>query len=142
MWTYEQKTGRLIDATGTQVGRGYSGWDDGDGVPEPGEGKNDPKAEGKKNVGPIPRGRWHITHAPFHHPTAGPFVMRVCPIDVPNKYGRDSFMIHGDSLKLPGSASHGCIILSRDLREKVWNSGDHEILVVSGEVNAAQGGVA
>jgi hypothetical protein len=33
--------------------------------------------------------------------------------------GRDNFLIHGDSIAAPGTASHGCIILNRLARERI-----------------------
>lgn len=131
MWTFKQKTGMLIH-DGVGIGKGYSGWDDGDGVAEPGEGKNDPSMQSVRGVGPVPRGRWKFGE-PFFHQHAGPYVMRLTPEPGTETFGRDGFLIHGDSMKLPGSASHGCIILSRALRMKMWESGDHDLEVVSGE---------
>jgi hypothetical protein len=37
--------------------------------------------------------------------------------------------MHGDSLSDPGTASRGCIIVSCGVRERVWESGDRELLV-------------
>ena len=44
-------------------------------------------------------------------------------------FGRSGFMIHGDNIKAPGTASEGCIIQVRAIREAFWNSGDREIEV-------------
>jgi hypothetical protein len=48
-------------------------------------------------------------------------------------FGRDGFLIHGDSVEHPGTASHGCIIMSRAIREAIAQSDDHELNVVAGE---------
>jgi hypothetical protein len=136
MWTFEIKTGRVL-RDGKEIGKGYSGYDDGDGIAEPGEGKNDPTKQAVKGVGPVPEGLW-VFGAPFFHDHAGPYVLRLLPKSVPQLYGRSGFLIHGDSMRLPGSASHGCIILARDLRMKLWESGDHEIRVVSGAATNSQ----
>lgn len=129
MWTYEQGTGWLKQ-DGILKGKGYSGWDDGDNVPEPGEGKNNPSVQHIKGIGPVPRGRWKIQLPPFFHQTAGPFTMRLIPMQDTPTFGRDGFLIHGDSLAKPGAASHGCIILARSLRMLIADSGDTDLEVV------------
>lgn len=129
MWTYQQSTGELR-RDGQLVGKGYSGYDDGDGVAEPGEGKNDPGAQELRSTGPIPRGSWVIGPA-FFHETKGPIVMRLLPKPGTATFGRSGFLIHGDSIRRPGTASLGCIILSRSLRIAVAESGDHDLEVVA-----------
>jgi hypothetical protein len=47
-----------------------------------------------------------------------------------NTFGRSGFLMHGDSTQSPGSASQGCIIMPRPVREQVWNSGDRDLKVV------------
>lgn len=44
-------------------------------------------------------------------------------------FGREGFLIHGDSIVHMGQASHGCIILPRSIREQIAASGDDEIEV-------------
>lgn len=131
MWTFEIATGRVLDKEGQELGHAYSGYDDGDGVPEPGEGKNDPAAQHLRGVGPIPVGMWVIGE-PFFHPHAGPYVMRLTPVSGTETYGRSGFLIHGDSKAKPGSGSHGCIVMSREMRMKIWESGDHLLSVIPG----------
>lgn len=41
------------------------------------------------------------------------------------------FRIHGDSIRAPGTASHGCIILPRAIRDRIWASGDRALQVVT-----------
>ena len=118
-WIYEQSTGRLYH-NGAFVERGYSG---------SGSGKNNPAMEGTSNVGPIPRGDYQIG-APFTHPHAGAHTMRLTPVNSTYTYGRNGFMIHGDSRAHPGHASNGCVIEGRLTRDKIWNSGDHILKVV------------
>ena len=130
MHTYRQSTGSW-QHNGTELERGYSGSDDGDGVPEPGEGKNDPTAQEQRSIGPIPRGRWEILGPPFTHEHAGPFVLRLQPAPGTETFGRSGFLIHGDSVILPGTASQGCIILSRAVRLHIWATGDRELEVVA-----------
>jgi hypothetical protein len=120
MWTYEQSSGRLLSDSGEVAGIGYSGF---------GDGKNKPDAEQIHQVGPIPCGSYAIG-PPHDSQTHGPFVLRLTPDPANQMFGRDGFLIHGDSVHAPGTASLGCIIQSRDVREKVWKSGDHELAVV------------
>ena len=46
-------------------------------------------------------------------------------------FGRDGFLLHGDSKESPGRASHGCVIMPRSVREQVWKSGDRDLEVVA-----------
>lgn len=94
-----------------------------------GEGKNNPALQETPNVGPIPYGLWRIVGPPFDTPTHGPFVMRLEPCEGTQTFGRDGFLIHGDSKIAAGTASHGCIVLPRATRERIWDSGDHLLTV-------------
>jgi hypothetical protein len=38
--------------------------------------------------------------------------------------------VHGDSREAPGAASHGCIIMAREVREEMIDSPDKQLLVV------------
>lgn len=119
MWTYSQSTGRLMH-DGRYVATGYSG--------QP-AAKNDPAREREPNVGPIPRGMYTIErHYDSGH--TGPYSLPLHP-DVCNEmFGRGGFLIHGDSKTAPGTASHGCIILPRAIREDIEQSGDPRLEVV------------
>lgn len=128
MWTYEQASGKFSQ-DGVYLVTGYSGWDDGDNISEPGEGKNNPDMQAVKNIGPIPVGQYTIGPA-YDTATHGPIVMRLTPKQGTETFGRSGFLIHGDSLRAPGTASHGCIILPRKIREQVASSGDTDLEVV------------
>lgn len=119
MWTYQQSTGQL-SLNGDLVGIGYSG---------AGEGKNNPDMEDVHNVGPIPAGGYTIGE-PQDTTTHGPYVLRLTPEPDNSCCGRSGFLIHGDSVRAPGTASEGCIIMPRAVRERVWNSGDLDLDVV------------
>lgn len=119
MWTYEQASGRL-SRDGAEVARGYSGH---------GEGKNNPALEPVANVGPIPRGRYKLGPR-FDSQSHGPVCMRLEACQGTETFGRDGFLIHGDSKRAPGTASHGCIILPRLIREAIAKSGDELLEVV------------
>lgn len=124
-WVYHQSTGELWK-DGRYVSRGYSG---------KGRGKNNPSLQGVQGVGPIPKGRWKIL-APYNSANVGPYAIPLEAMD--SKYGddkhqetgRSAFRIHGDSIKAPGTASRGCIILPRVIRERIGKSTDKILEVV------------
>lgn len=122
MWVYSQSSGSL-SRDGNVVGVGYSGF---------GDGKNNPILQDHPDFGPIPQGRYSIgppecMDSPGPH---GPFVMRLTPDQTNQMFSRSGFLLHGDSIVAPGSASHGCIIMGRLIREAVAASGDTELAVV------------
>lgn len=124
-WRYEQKTGRLLylasdEATAERVAIGYSG---------AGEGKNNPAMQDVHNVGPLPVGKYEIGE-PTDTKTHGPYVLHLTPDPANEMFGRGSFLIHGDSVVNPGTASEGCMIFSRTIRERIWASGDRQLEVV------------
>ena len=120
MWTYSQSTGQLLNPNGAYVATGYSGFAD---------AKNDSNREQDKNLGPIPRGQWQMIEK-FDSASHGPFCIRLWPSSDTDCFNRDGFLVHGDSIKNPGTASHGCIILPRTIREMLWKSADKWIDVV------------
>lgn len=106
MWTYEQSTGKLYK-DGVLRGFGYSGRK---------EGLNNPEMQAEKGIGPIPQGKWRIGRF-FNDPGGkGPIVAHLAPQGF-DPLGRSGFMIHGDNLLGDNSASEGCIILPRVLRQ-------------------------
>lgn len=118
MWTYSQKTG-VLSHDGSFVSRGYAGRD---------KGKNNPEMQNVKATGPLPRGKYKIGK-PYDSEKVGPFALPLIPDPSNEMFGRDDFRIHGDSKKAPGTASHGCMIFPRDVREKVHHSGDDDLTV-------------
>jgi hypothetical protein len=120
MWTYAQKTGDLLQ-DGNVVATGYSGFDN---------GKNNPDMQAVHDVGPIPQGDWIIVGPPVNTAAHGPYVLTLTPAQGTNTFGRSGFLMHGDAVHSPGTASKGCIIMSRTARERVWNSGDTDLEVV------------
>lgn len=121
-WQYNQKTGEL-KRDGIAVGLGYSGH---------GEGKNNPIRQSVPNVGPIPCGFWEICGPPYTSADHGPYVLRLKPLADTLTFGRSSFLMHGDSRQYPGEASMGCVVLPREIRTEVWQSGDYRLEVISG----------
>jgi hypothetical protein len=108
MWTYKQSSGELL-RDGVHVGTGYSG---------AGDGKNNPDMQHVPRVGPTPRGLWKLSYV-GDTKSHGPVVIRLTPHPDTQTYGRDGFLMHGDSKEHPGTASLGCIIQPRDVRELV-----------------------
>ena len=119
-WTFNQKTGEL-QQDGRHVANGYSG---------AGQGKNNPDLQHVRNVGPIPQGEWTVAGPPVDSAEHGPYVLRLEPSDATETFGRSGFLMHGDSKTAPGTASHGCVIMPKFVREEVWQSGDRTLEVV------------
>lgn len=107
---YRQSTGaiRCEDANGNEY---YSA----DGYSGRGESRNNPEAQGRRDQGPIPRGRWQV--GPWqNNPRTGRNTSVLLP-EADNEChdtGRDctSFRAHGDNAA--NDASTGCIILPPD----------------------------
>jgi len=121
MWTYSQSTGRLAhDSTGI-VGTGYSG---------NGSGLNNGAMEATAGVGPIPRGKWHISPWEDDHPGLGPIVSHLLPNGF-DPHGRSGFFIHGDNADMDHTASHGCIVLNKLCRMAMRSSADFDLTVTA-----------
>lgn len=121
MWTYEIKTGKLYSDKDELVGIGYSG--------NP-TFKNDPSAVAIKDEGPLPEGVYTVL-SPEDTKTHGPYVLWLEPDPTNEMFDRSGFGIHGDSVISPGTASEGCIVIARGVREMIWDSGDHNLTVIS-----------
>ena len=120
-WTYAQRNGALYAPDGERVAFGYSGF---------ASGRNMPSLQGVPDVGPIPTGRYTIG-APHDTESHGPYVLPLTPNPTNNMHGRSGFLVHGDSVRSPGKASHGCIIMARAIREAMSNSTDKALAVVA-----------
>ena len=118
-WEYSQSTGNM-KFKGMQVAKGYSGYRN---------GKDKPMMEHVRNIGPIPKGEYEI-QAPRTSAKTGPYVLPLIPVRH-NAHGRTNFQIHGDSIDKPGTASNGCIILNRSIRERIWRSGIRKLIVIN-----------
>jgi len=119
---YKQKTGQLFRGD-SLLAVGYSG---------AGEGKNSPLAQHVPNVGPIPAGAYNIgslSDSAAH----GPVAIHLLPVAGTEMFGRSAFLIHGDSVSAPGTASQGCIIMSRPVRDSIIGR-DTLLVVISGNV--------
>ena len=121
MLTYCQSTGE-ITLDGKFEGIGYSGF---------GIGKNNPDMEAEPNIGPIPAGRYAISQPPVaKHPKLGPIVFALTPVGH-SAHGRSAFRIHGDNKDK--TASHGCIVAGRTIRERIRDDLEKELEVIRGE---------
>lgn len=134
-FTYEQVSGRM-SYDDEVIGMGYAGRDfDDSGMFV--DGKNNPAKENVKGIGPLPAGIYTPIKLFPNHPVVGKYAIQLQPDKATEAkiiaYGRSpgSFFVHGDSAVHPGQASHGCIVLSPDVRKMIWTVRD-DITVVSG----------
>lgn len=119
-WTYHQRSGELLHGE-QSIAIGYSGF---------GSAKNDPDSQRVAGLGPIPRGAYllgSLSESEEH----GPLAIHLVPLTGTDTFGRSGFLCHGDNKEAPGTASHGCIILPRAIREVMIDSPDKQILVVA-----------
>jgi hypothetical protein len=123
MWHYKQNTGRLYDNTNKLIAIGYAGGNCGKNR----EGINNHLMQDKPNIGPLPVGTYTMMEVEEGHPT-GPFTIVLQPDSTNIMYGRGGFRIHGDTV-IRQSASEGCIVLARPIREQMWDSSDHQVIV-------------
>jgi len=121
MWTFEITTGKWYDPTGAYVSTGYAG---------AGDGKDNPADEDVSDVGPLPEGTYQMGPW-FDDPEKGPIVCHLTPLPGTNDYGRSGFMIHGDSIAHPGTASLGCAIADHPTRLAMSESPDQVLNVVA-----------
>jgi len=119
MLTWDQSPGTM-SRDGGLLGRGYSG---------KGRGINNPAMQAAVGLGPIPCGVWNLVSV-GDSPRTGPFTIVLEPASGTNTLGRSQFRIHGDNAQFNHTASHGCIVLSRAVREAIWRSGDRQLTVL------------
>lgn len=109
MFIYQQSNGSLSEV----FALGYSG---------NGEGKNNPQLQDQHNVGPLPKGKWKMTVIKDDHGNMVDYkgkkapVIRLTAEPETETFGRDGFLIHGDSISAPGTASDGCVIENHEDR--------------------------
>lgn len=121
MWIYEQATGKITGCDGHVTAVGYAGRE---------AGKNNPLVQDAKGIGPLPVGHYTLL-PPRDSATVGKYAMPLLPDPTNQMFGRNSFYIHGDSAEHPGLASHGCIVMPRNIREAIWASGDRILQVIA-----------
>jgi hypothetical protein len=121
-WIYRQIDGWLLDPNGTKIAQGYSGT---------GEHKNVPQDQNLVDKGPLPCGTYTIEPMQKETPH-GPDAIPLTPDPSNQMFGRAGFWMHGDNIHSPGTASEGCVIQPRFARDRVAESFDRELRVVSG----------
>lgn len=124
MWTWQQTSGQMLNATGTLIGTGYAGR---------GDGLNDQAMQSEKGIGPLPRGKYTIGPLLSSH-TVGNVVLVWCaqltPDPANEMFDRAGFMIHGRKSLTDMDASEGCIVLDFNPRMQVLKSEDRDLMVV------------
>ena len=118
-WIYKQLTGE-ISRDGALLAKGYSGF---------GFGKNNPGMQNHSEFGPLPRGTYTIGD-PEDRVKQGPYVLPLSPNTANEMFGRAGFLVHGDSLTNPGTASEGCIVLPLFARQRIHESLDKILEVI------------
>ncbi|MCC7634429.1 RHS repeat-associated core domain-containing protein [Stenotrophomonas rhizophila] len=117
-WAYNSATGNLYH-NGTYVSTGYAGR---------GAGVNNPWMQKVGSVGPLPTGRYTIGPQ-YNSPNTGRATMVLTPAPANDMFGRSAFRIHGDNSTRNRTASEGCMIFDRDVRDQIANSGDNDLVV-------------
>ena len=126
MWKWDQSSGEL-SRNGVFLSKGYSG---------KGRGVNNPALQAMVGYGPLPAGPWKIVDL-YNSAQVGPYALVLHAVDATpgddrhDPTGRGAFRIHGDTAKGDRSASKGCLILPRPVRERIWKSGDRDLLVIA-----------
>ena len=130
-WTYCQTTGRLYTPQGVHIATGYAGGNEGKNP----EGVSNHELQEEKGIGPLPVGLYTFGEVVLKS-QLGPFAIPLVPDEANQMYGRGGFYCHGDTFELNQSASEGCIIMPRIVRNEMYASPDRQIQVV--EVYNAQ----
>ncbi len=112
-YVYDQASGRFAGPDGEVLADGYSGH---------GAGVNNPAMEAVAGVGRIPRGQWLIGLRPLVRSSVGPLALALTPVGH-DAHGRTLFRIHGDTRAMNRTASHGCVILPREVRQHIIAAG-------------------
>lgn len=118
-WTFLITSGTLLNHNNIPVGHGYAGH---------GEGLNNPSMCNVPDVGPLPVGNYKIGQ-PIHDDHVGVFALPLTPNPDNQMFGRSAFFIHGDNPALNHTASDGCIIMARAIRNDISNSADDDLIV-------------
>lgn len=130
---YEQSTGCWKSGDGRILAYCYSG---------AGAGKNNPQMESVLYMGPVPIGWYTLQEPEYTKPGEtsphGPYVIPLKPDPENVMFYRGGFLVHGDNVHFPGTASKGCVIpltgkvdgdvvlAGRMLREALWEHGKTE----------------
>lgn len=121
-WEYYSGSGDLFQ-NGSYVGTGYAGH---------GAGVNNAWMSGFTNIGPLPAGQYAIGPQRNNVTLYGRKLlgsMRLTPARNNSMYGRAGFLIHGDNSAFNQTASNGCPVFDRSLRDQIGWSGDNVFVV-------------
>ena len=124
-WTYSQSTGRLYAPDGTHAATCYAG---GGGGKNP-EAVNNHSMQDQKGVGPLPVG-FYTFGGVVDHSQLGPCAITLIPDATNTMLDRGGFYCHGDNFSANQSASDGCIIAPRAVRDEIIASSDKQLAVV------------
>jgi len=80
------------------------------------------------DVGPLPIGTYTIGQ-PYNDSEVGIFALPLTPDPSNEMFGRSKFRIHGDNPKENQSASKGCIVAPRFVRNLIAESKDKTLVV-------------
>jgi Protein of unknown function (DUF2778) len=125
MWIFQNGTGGLLDPLGNLIETGYAGGARGT---HP-EGVNASEYQYTPDIGPLPVG-WYTFGTSVEGTHLGPLAIPLTPDADNDMRGRGGFYVHGDHIGAPGTASDGCIILSRATRTLIAQSTDKRLQVV------------
>ncbi|MHB8440420.1 MAG: tlde1 domain-containing protein [Acidimicrobiales bacterium] len=136
MITFKISTGAILADDGTLLGTGYAG--NGDAI-------NDPTQCDQHAHGPLPVG-FYALGTPIDRPHTGLFSIPLTPDASNQMHGRSAFYVHGglsgepdtsptmDNIPLSPTvrtASDGCIVTARSVREAVAADIDQRLNVVA-----------
>ena len=122
---YVQSTGQLFEMKDVMnvelLTVGYSGR---------GRWTNEPRSHALVGSGPIPRGKWKVLAA-RDLPRLGPVCIPLVPASyLTDTFGRSGFYFHGDNSRADRSASSGCIIVGRSIRDAISLVADRSLFVI------------
>lgn len=123
MVSFKISTGELFaqpdpDGVYSLIGHGYSG--NGDAI-------NDPAQTDKHAHGPLPVGHYSIGSAEDRPQSVGAFALPLTPDPANQMFGRSGFFVHGDNPQQNQTASDGCVVTARPVREII---AQHQTLTV------------
>jgi ribosomal protein L37E len=78
---------------------------------------NDIHSQSAKNVGPIPTGTYTLVLNTISPEKGSTPIFDLRPATSNRMFGRDSFMIHGDTEEMDHTASDGCIVMAHNFRQ-------------------------
>jgi hypothetical protein len=121
---YSQDDGRLYDSNGVHIATCYAGGNCGENP----EGVNNHAMQNVPSIGPLPCGKYRLGEV-LQNSHLGPFAIPLIPFPENEMFGRSGFFFHGDTKEMNHSASKGCIIGARSVREEVYKSQGQVVII-------------